>query len=136
LPLFTVLVPINEQIAAADRRLAELTGRDPAVALLTTAPLIGPITASAIVATIDDVTRFTSAHQFKAFLGLVPGERSSGEKRRVGRITKTGNARVRNLLVEAAWRIASQPSANRRLSSNSKTRRTIDDCVTASAIGT
>jgi transposase len=45
------------------------------------------------------------AHQFEAFLGLVPGERSSGEKRRVGRITKTGNARVRYLLVEAAWRI-------------------------------
>jgi transposase len=75
------------------------------VALLTTAPLIGPITASAIVATIDDIARFTSAHQFEAFLGLVPGERSSGEKRRVGRITKTGNARVRCLLVEAAWRI-------------------------------
>jgi transposase len=104
-PLFTVLAPINEQIVAADRRIAALTGRDPAVALLTTAPLIGPITASAIVATIDDVTRFPSAHQFEAFLGLVPGERSSGEHRRVGRITKTGNARVRYLLVEAAWRI-------------------------------
>jgi transposase len=104
-PLFTVLAPINEQIVAADRRIAALTGRDPAVALLTTAPLIGPITASAIVATIDDVTRFPSAHQFEAFLGLVPGERSSGEHRRVGRITTTGNARVRYLLVEAAWRI-------------------------------
>jgi transposase len=102
LPLFTVLVPINEQIAAADRRIAELMRTDPAVALLTTAPLIGPITASAMVATIGDVTRFPSAHQFEAFLGLVPGERSSGEKRRVGRITKTGNARVRYLVVEAA----------------------------------
>jgi transposase len=104
-PLFTVLAPINEQIAAADRRIAEVMRSDPAVALLTTAPLIGPITASAVVATIDDVTRFASAHQFEAFLGLVPGECSSGEKRRVGRITKTGNARARYLLVEAAWRI-------------------------------
>ncbi|MDP9177343.1 MAG: transposase, partial [Gemmatimonadota bacterium] len=36
---------------------------------------------------------------------LVPGERSSGEKRRVGKITKAGNSRVRYLLVEAGWRI-------------------------------
>jgi transposase len=105
LPLFTVLAPMNEQIAAADRRITALTASDPAVALLMTAPSIGGITASAIVATVDDITRFGSAHQFEAFIGLVPGERSSGEKRRVGRITKTGNARVRYLLVEAGWRI-------------------------------
>lgn len=104
-PLLQILTPINEQIAAADRRITALLETDPAVALLTTAPLIGPITASAIVATVDDVTRFASAHQFEAFLGLVPGERSSGEKRRVGHITKSGNARVRYLLVEAAWRV-------------------------------
>ena len=105
LPLFAVLAPINEQIVAADRRIAALTRTDPTVALLATAPSIGPVTASAIVATVDDVSRFKSAHQFEAFLGLVPGERSSGEKRRIGRITKAGNARVRYLLVEAGWRI-------------------------------
>ena len=105
MPLFSVLAPINDQIAAADRRIGSLTDSDPAVALLTTAPSIGPITAAAIVATVDDITRFQSAHQFEAFLGLVPGERSSGEKRRVGHITKSGNSRVRYLLVEAAWRI-------------------------------
>jgi transposase len=105
MPLFEVLAPVNEQIAAADRRIATLSKNDAEVALLTTAPSIGPITASAVVATVDDITRFKSAHQFEAFLGLVPGERSSGEKRRVGRITKAGNSRVRYLLVEAAWRI-------------------------------
>jgi transposase len=104
-PLFTVLGPINEQIAAADRELLALTKEDSIVALLATAPAVGPITASAVVATIDDITRFHSAHQFEAFLGLVPGERSSGEKRRIGRITKAGNPRVRYLLVEAGWRI-------------------------------
>ncbi len=105
MPLFQVLAPINEQIAAADRRIEALTKSDSDVALLSTAPSIGPITASAIVATIDDVTRFNSAHQFEAFLGLVPGERSSGEKRRVGKITKAGNSRARYLMVEAGWRI-------------------------------
>ena len=105
LPLFEVLVPINEQITAADRRIAALARTDPEMALLATAPSIGPITASAVVATVDDIARFASAHQFEAFLGLVPGERSSGEKRRIGRITKAGNSRVRYLLVEAGWRI-------------------------------
>lgn len=104
-PLFTVLAPLNAQIAAADRRIAAASEGDATVALLMTAPSIGPITASAIVATVDDITRFASAPQFAAFLGLVPGERSSGEKRRIGRITKAGNSRVRYLLVEAGWRI-------------------------------
>jgi transposase len=105
MPLFQVLAAINEQIAAADRRIAALADDDATVALLATAPSIGPVTASAIVATVDDITRFHSAHQFEAFIGLVPGERSSGEERRVGRITKAGNSRVRYLLVEAGWRI-------------------------------
>lgn len=111
-PLFALLAPITEQIAAADRRITAIMRADPAVALPATAPSIGALTASAIVATIDDVTRFTSAHQFEAFLGLVPSERSSGEHRRVGRITKTGNARARYLLVEAAWRILRSKSAD------------------------
>ena len=105
LPLFQVLAPINDQIAAADRRLAILARDDADMALLATAPSIGSVTASAVVATVDEIERFTSAHQFAAFLGLVPGERSSGEKRRIGRITKAGNSRVRYLLVEAGWRI-------------------------------
>jgi transposase len=104
-PLCTVLAPLNEEIADADRRLAALAQRDPIVALLATAPGIGPVTASAVVATVDDITRFHSAHQLEAYFGLVPSEQSSGEKRRIGRITKAGNSRVRWLLVEAAWRI-------------------------------
>jgi len=104
-PLVRVLGPINTEIAAAARRIAALLDDDPIVALLATVPSIGPITASAVVATADDITRFETAHRFEAFLGLVPGERSSGEKRRIGRITKAGNSRVRYLLVEAGWRI-------------------------------
>ena len=104
-PLLAVLEPLNVQIVAADRRIAALAHVDPVVALLATAPTVGPLTASAVVSTIDDVTRFPSAHQFEAFLGLVPGERSSGEKRRVGHITKAGNSRARYLLVEAGWRL-------------------------------
>lgn len=104
-PLFTMLGPLNAQIEAADARISALEKTDPAVALLMTAPGIGAITASAVVAIADDITRFDSAHQFEAFLGLVPGELSSGDKRHIGHITKAGNVRARYLLVEAAWRI-------------------------------
>ena len=55
--------------------------------------------------TFVDISRFATAHQFEAYLGLVPGELSSGEKRRIGPITKAGNKRVRCLLVETAWRV-------------------------------
>src|SRR5439155_238467 len=121
-PLLTLLPPLNTAIAAADQRLAELERTDPSVALLMTAPGIGAVTASALVATIDDVQRFASAHQFEAYLGVVPGERSSGELRRIGPITKAGNRRP--LLRTTPMRrgpCASQPlSANRRLSSTSR----------------
>jgi transposase len=70
-----------------------------------TAPSIGPVTALAFVATLDDVHRFRSAHQVEAYLDLTPREYSSGEHQRRGRISKTGNSRRRWLLVEAGWRI-------------------------------
>ena len=100
-----ILVPLNAEIAGADRYIVELTAADPIGTLLTTAPDIGPIMASALVATINDITCFRSAREFQAYLSVVPGERSSGEKRRVGRITKAGNACARWLLLEVAWRI-------------------------------
>ena len=104
-PLFAVYASLNEQIAAADRRIATVAAGDPIVARLATAPGVGPVTASAFVATIDDITRFHSAHELEAYLGVVPSERSSGEKRQLGHITKAGNGRMRWLLVEAAWQI-------------------------------
>jgi len=111
-PLIAVLGPLNVQVEAADARIAALGRTDPIVALLQTAPSIGPVTSSGLVAIADDIGRFPSAHQFEAFLGLVPGERSSGEKRRVGHITKAGNRRARYLLVEAAWRILRSKAAD------------------------
>jgi transposase len=104
-PLVGLLDAVAEPLARLDHRLAELTRTDPAAALLATAPGVGPVTASAFVATIDDVHRFRDAHEVEAYLGLVPREKSSGEKRQLGRITKAGNSRMRWLLVEAGWSI-------------------------------
>jgi transposase len=108
-PLLALLEPLNQQIAAADQHLTVLAATDPVVQRLTSAPGIGPVTATAFVATLDDITRFPTAHQVEAYLGLVPSERSSGEREHRGRITKQGNTRMRWLLVEAAWRVLRSP---------------------------
>lgn len=61
------------------------------------------VTAASIAAEIGDFLRFPTARQFMAFVGLIPSEDTTGERRRQGGITKTGNCHVRRLLVEAAW---------------------------------
>jgi transposase len=68
-----------------------------------------------ILAELHDFRRFGSARALMAFLGLVPGEDSSGEKHRRGRITKMGNALVRRVLVEASWHYQHRPSVGRPL---------------------
>ena len=104
-PLLALLPVLTREIAAADARLAAVAAADPAIARLATAPSIGDITAAGVVAVLDDITRFPSAHAVEAYLGLVPQEDSSADRRRLGHITKTGNARARWLLVEAGWRV-------------------------------
>ena len=61
------------------------------------------ITAVTIVAEAGDLRRFDHPRQLMAFLGLVPSECSTGETRRQGGMTKTGNSRARKALIEAAW---------------------------------
>ena len=109
-PLVALWPPLDAEIAAADARLRALATDHPIVTRLRTMPSIGPVTAIAFVASLDDVTRFHSAHQVQAYLGLVPSEYSSGDRRLRGRITKRGDARMRWLLVETAWRILRSPN--------------------------
>jgi transposase len=71
---------------------------------------IQELTAVGIVAEIGDFRRFRRASQFMAFTGLVPWESSSGQTRRQGGITKTGNRHVRRLLIEAAWQYYQAPA--------------------------
>ena len=61
------------------------------------------LTAMTLVAEVGDIRRFEHPRQLMAFLGLVPSERSTGETRRQGGITKAGNIRARKALIEAAW---------------------------------
>jgi transposase len=64
---------------------------------------IDVLTATIIAAELGDLNRFRSPRQLMAYLGLVPSEHSSGQSRRLGGITKTGNGHVRRVLVESAW---------------------------------
>jgi hypothetical protein len=93
---------VNERLAYSDERIAAVVRADERVERLQTVPSVGPVTAAAFVATLDDAGRFAHAHQVEAYLGLLPREWSSGEGQRRGRITKAGQRRVRSLLVRAA----------------------------------
>jgi transposase len=100
-PLLAVMRQVNQQVAYTDERIEALTTTDSRVRLLRTVPSVGPVTAAAFVAALDEVTRFRGAHQVEAYLGLVPRELSSGQRHRRGGITKAGPSRVRRLLVQA-----------------------------------
>jgi transposase len=104
-PLLGLLDPLNEQIKQLDREVAKLGKADPRAVLLQTAPMIGPQTSVSFVALIDDVSRFSKAHKLEGYLGLIPSEWSSSERRIKGSITKRGDSFVRWLLVEAGWSI-------------------------------
>src|SRR5215213_3055119 len=92
-----------ERIEALEAEIvAHARGNDTA-RRLAAVPGIGPITASLIAATVGDgIGNFRSARHFAAWLGLVPRQRSTGGKTRLGRITKAGNREIRTLLVLGA----------------------------------
>jgi len=104
-PLRSRIDVLNLELAKADETFATLVTQDPVVARLTTLPGIGPITASAYVAALDDAARFGGAAQVASYLGLVPREYSSGEQQRRGRVLRSAHPYVQALLVQAAWRI-------------------------------
>jgi transposase len=111
-PLHAAMDEGNRQLLRVERALQQIVRGDPVVQRLCTAPGIGPLTATAFVSTLDQVERFSSAHQVEAYVGLVPCEFSSGERQQRGGLTKAGNTRLRWLLVEAAWSILRSRSSS------------------------
>jgi transposase len=101
-PLLAVMGHLNQQLAYSDERIEHLATQDPRVPRLRSVPCVGPVTAAAFLAAVDDAQRFRHAHQLEAYLGLVPREYSSGETQRRGPITKAGHSRTRWLLIQAA----------------------------------
>jgi transposase len=105
-----------ETLERATRSAAEQSSWRELVARLRCLRGVDTLTALGLVAEIGDFSRFRTAEELMAFVGLVPCEHSSGERRRQGSITKVGNSHVRRLLVEAAWHARRRPRVGYKLS--------------------
>lgn len=123
----TQLDAIGLQLISIEKKLDEIGKRDPRVVRVMTIDGVGPRTAEALVAAIDDPHRFDNARQVSAYFGLVPKQYQSGETDRNGRISKRGPSLVRTLLVQAAWSAVrhSEWAKNvyERISGKQKTRK-------------
>jgi transposase len=106
------LVELDRRITDYDRRIEQLATQNDAPRRLMQVEGVGPITATAVVATIGDGHAFQHGRQFAAWVGLVPTQHSTGGKTVLGRITKHGNVYLRTLLIHGA-RAVLQFSAKR-----------------------
>jgi transposase len=101
--LLCVLESLNEQIAKADEALKQIADADVACKRLQTMPGVGPVTSLCFATAIDEVDRFESAPKLTSYLGLTPGENTTGFKTKRTGMTKSGSSRTRWTLVQAAW---------------------------------
>ena len=100
--LLELLDRLNPSIAELSQAIEQEVEKYPAAQRLMTHPGVGALTALAFVLIIGEAERFQCGKQIGSYLGLVPLEDSSGNRRRLGHITKQGNSILRFLLVEAA----------------------------------
>jgi transposase len=100
--LLGLLDRLEERIAPLDKAVSQAAAENAEACLLMTHPGVGPVVSLAYVLTIGNWQRFPRGKQVGSYFGLIPAEESSGDKRRLGHISKQGNTLVRWLLVEAA----------------------------------
>ena len=93
------LLTLHRRIGLLERNIFAASRKDERVKLLMTIPGIGPVTASAIIATVGTPDQFRTGREFAAWVGLTPLNRSSGGKERLGKISKMGDQYLRRLLV-------------------------------------
>jgi transposase len=93
---------LNRRIKMVELQLEALAKSSPVIERLRTIPGIGLLIATALFAFVGDPHRFPSGRHFASYLGLTPREYSSGSHRRLGRISKRGNAYLRTLLIHGA----------------------------------
>jgi transposase len=123
------LQTIERQLRQVEAKLDKLGGAEQRVQLLQTIPGVGPRLAEALVTLIDNPHRFKRGKEIGAYLGLVPKQIQSGERNRLGRITRAGSRVLRSLLVEVSWvglrYNAWMRDVYERTRRNSKTRKKI-----------
>jgi transposase len=103
--LLEVISELDAHIDLLTKKISGLTKEIPEAKLLMTMPGVGPITALTVVAEVGDFSRFSSPKKLASFAGIVPKQRSSGEKVRLGSITHFGSKYLRTAMVETAMRI-------------------------------
>jgi transposase len=103
--LLAELQSLQEQIAKVTQQLNAMAQGHPGVQLLRTIPGIGPRTAEAVIAYIDQPQRFARNRQIGAYFGVVPCQDSSAGKERLGHITRQGPSTVRKYITEASWQV-------------------------------
>ncbi len=101
--VLVVLDTLREQIALADAELKHLAREDARMRRLMTVPGVGPVTAARFVAALDDIDRFPNAASVASYLGLIPGENTTGFHTKRTRLTRAGAPQVRWALGQAAW---------------------------------
>jgi transposase len=106
----------GEQIAALERQIAQWHKGNADSQRLDTIPQFGSLIASAFVATVGEPGRFAGGRQCAAWLGIVPSQNSTGGKTSLGRITKTGDRYLRQLLVIAGTGLVGRVIADPALS--------------------
>lgn len=106
---FAVLRLLDQQIRGLDEELARCWRDDPRVRRLTTIPGVGPFVAILLVLELGDIHRFPTAKHVASYTGLTPRVRASGERTRVGHISREGNRLLRWALVLAATQAARRP---------------------------
>jgi transposase len=109
----------SERIARTEAAMSDLLGKwrlEPAVRALMAMKGFQTVAAMMMVSELGALDRFTHPRQVMAYLGLVPSEKSSSDRRRQGAITKCGNAHARWLLVECAQHYAAPPKVSKELS--------------------
>ncbi len=106
--LYERLVALDERIAHYDRQIQQLHRASPQSCRLEQVRGVGPLIATALLASIGDAKAFKNGRQFAAWLGLVPRQHSSGGKPRLLGITKRGNTYLRMILVHGARAVVAQ----------------------------
>src|SRR6266404_1785124 len=101
-PLLEARNAVEQQVRELDRKVTKLARRDAQVRRFMTVPGVGPVTALAFKATIDDPARFARSRSVGAYVGLTSRRHASGEVDWSGRISKCGDAMLRSYLFEAA----------------------------------
>ncbi len=109
-----------EHLTDSIKELVESSALAPLIKALQAFRGIALVSATTIACEVGDLRRFATAGHFMSYVGLVPSESSSGERRRQGSITRAGNGHLRRILVEAAWHYRRLPVMSKEIRRRNK----------------